>query len=97
MSLASDMRNLSQVSASLDTEFKEVYDDFVKKIKARAEQGYREIRLDDNKLAYDFENPNRERLLDMLKQKLQDNGFNLVRGYEIGKPMGSSMSKFIVW
>ena len=98
MSLATEMANVSKSVRDVDDEFKKVFQIAMDRIKEKAMKGDREISFYDiAPVWYDFENPNRNRLVEMLKSKLEEEGFRYRYGYQIGKPLGNSQSEYIVW
>ena len=98
MSLAAEMINVSRSVRDVDDEFREVFQTAKDRIKEKAMTGAREISwYDAAPIWYDFKNPNRNRLVEMLKQKLEEEGFKYRIGYQIGKPMGNSQSEYIIW
>ena len=97
MSLANEMNTLSKIAVDLDTELNDIYIKFISKIRDKAMKGEKEISWYDNPIYYKFKNPNRNKLLNMLKSKLEREGFRYVYGYQIGKPMGNSQSEYIIW
>ncbi len=97
MCTANEMRQITNQAINEDEEFNKIYDSFMEKIREKAMNGEREISWYDNPIFYDYDNPNRKRFLEMLKNKLSSNGFKYVYGYQIGKPIGSLQSQYIVW
>jgi hypothetical protein len=97
MCTANEMRAITNQAMNDNEEFNKMYDSFMKKIREKAMAGEREISWYDNPVYYDFKNPNKNKLLEMLKNKLSENGFKYVYGYQIGKPIGNSQSEYIVW
>ena len=97
MSLADEMKNISDSVRDSSDEFNSIYNKCMERIRACAKDGKREMCWYDNGFYYDFDNPNRAKYLDMLKRKLEDNGFKVRYGYQIGKPVYNSQSEYIVW
>lgn len=97
MCTANEMRQIADQAMIENEEFNKIYDSFLKKIREKAMNGEREISWYDNPVFYDFDNPNRRRYLEMLKNKLSSRGFKHVYGYQIGKPISNSQSQYIVW
>ena len=96
--LANEMKNLSETSRNNNDVIKEYWEDVIEKIKESAKEGKNEISF-YQKFYYDFHNEKYDvqELRDIMKKKLEDEGFKVVKGYQIGKGVRNSESMYIIW
>ena len=97
--LANEMRTLSRDSRNKNNEIINKYwEDVIDKINEAARKGENEISF-YQKFYYDFDNETYsvQEIRNIIRKKLEDEGFHVVKGYQIGKPMRNSESIYIVW
>lgn len=95
MTVADAMRTISEAVADGDARFNEIYKDFIGKIKEEAEKGYREICFYEHCISYSEEKY--DVYVNALKKKLLNDGFKIVKGYQIGKGISHSETTYVIW
>ena len=94
MSLASEMRNISDSANNADTKLLKAYEEVIRDIKKAANDGKRECVFpwfSHDTLGEYFE------MKDKVKNKLSNDGFRVCKGSSIGKGMGNWETEYVVW
>ena len=94
MSLANEMRNISDNAINEDVKLLKAYEEVIDNIKKAARDGKREVVFPYFKyetLGEYFE------MKDKIKNKLSDDGFRVCKGSSIGKGMGNWETEYVVW
>lgn len=96
MNLASEMRNLTNVSQSADEVLMSLYQKTISRIKDAAYEGKNELCWYDAASEVVYKDEYRK-YRDKLKDKLVREGFRIKKGIELGKGMGSWETPYVVW
>ena len=94
MSLASEMRNISDSANNADTKLLKAYEEVINAIKQAASEGKRE------KVFPYFPHETLGEYFDMKEKiinKLNSDGFKVCKGSQIGKGMGNWETEYVVW
>lgn len=89
--LANEMKELSKNSRNNNEKLNEYWEKTIEMIRETARQGLNEMSYVKVAWSHDYDN------YSIMNKKLEDNGFRVVEGWEIGKPMRNSRSKYIIW
>lgn len=91
MSLSNEMKELSKQSRNENELISSYWEDAKVKIKAKASEGLNELCL------YEVKGCLEAKTRDIMIKKLEDEGFRIMCGSQLGKGMRNSATLYIVW